>query len=433
MGIGGYLIIINATGRLLQLLSLHSYQMESWSFNDIPSQSMQRFYIEFGGNKSNASSDDSGEAHFLLEGTNESFVLQVRWPNKSECGLKVDWGNVTSSKYALFPPPSLPSNIGELGWFHNGVLSLLILEKSVKTSIATEIPGAASIVAKTSTLPFPVTPLYSKWMEHYSDLLGKLTMTEMTLPGTHDSGTYKPVNPIGTLWVRTQNIPLSKQLDYGIRVLDLRIGQNSPGDYIITHDVWRTSYSLQEALSEVTQFINSTKMEIVILDFHRFVKLGSDPFDYNQLKDQIHKYLSGYTLPFSEGNGKTLQDIWSTSGTQRIIVAWNTDSPDSYMWPGVNQRWYQDADSLQKLYEAIKADMGEPPTGMWATCSFMKSSALHNPSSNAIDTDPTITQWYFGGSSFCEKSNIISVDFFEEHSNVVQASIIGSALKAGAK
>ena len=435
MGMGGYIWIINAVSTVLKLTYQHSYQMDSWSFSDIPSQSMKRFYIEYSQGIFEDWSDDAGEATFMVEGTNEGFQLQARWPyNEGEYGLKVKWIGITgtSSKYAVFPPPT-SSDIGKLGWFHNGVLSLMILEKGTKTSVSTSFPGSGSIVSETSTLPFPITTLYSKWMEYYSDLIGKLTLTEMTLPGTHDAGTYEPVSIFGAPWIRTQSLSLSKQLQYGIRVLDLRIGQNSPGDYIIVHDTWRTKYSLNSALTEVTQFIDSTKKEIVVLDFHRFVNLGSGSYDYTQLKSQIQKILSGYYLPVNEGSGKSLQDIWSIPGNKRVIVAWNTNNPDSYMWPGVNQRWYQDADNLKKLYEAIKADMQSPPSGMWAACSFMKVSVFNTPLRNAAATDPTITQWYFGGSTFCEKSNIISVDFFDKYTNVVQASIIGSALKAGAK
>ncbi len=99
----------------------------------------------------------------------------------------------------------------------------------------------------------------------------------------------------------------------------------------------------------------------------------------------------------------------------------------------VNQRWYEDADSLEKLYDCIKSDMQNPPPGMWATCSFMKPSLFAPPQHNAMIANPTITNWFFGGSGFCEKANIIYVDFFDEYSNVVQASIIGSLLKAAQK
>ena len=435
MGQGGFLWIINATTKKFKKIYEHSYQMESWSFKDIPKQSMERFYIEYNEGIFKNKCDDAGEATFEIEGTNKHFQLQVRWPFKEEeCGLKVDWSAFGGAQdYSVFPPPPSSGNIGELGWFHNGTLSLLVMENGAKNSVATALPGASSIVTSVSTIPYPLTFLYDEWMNYYSNMLGKLTLTQITLPGTHDSGTHDPVSAVGALWIRTQYETLAAQLHDGVRVLDLRIGQNSPGDYLIVHDTWRTSYSLSQALKEVTNFIDATNKEIVILDMHRFVNLGDGNYDYNQLKAQIKSDLSGYYLPVGEGQGKTLKDIWSTCGKKRIVVAWNKSNPDSYMWPGVNQCWYSDADTLEKLYGCIKSDMSNPPSGMWAACSFMTSGAFSTPISNATATDPTITNWYFGGSKFCgEKANIISVDFFRQCSNIVQASIIGSLLKAGA-
>ncbi len=437
MGIGGYLWIVNATSRNLKLTYQHSYQMNNWAFKSISPQSMERFYIAY--NETDlvkTHSDDAGEATFQLDGTSDSFQLQARYPyNIGECGLKVDWSGLKSgSRYAVFPPPN-QTNIGELGWSHNGSLSLLIMENGVRNTVSTVLPGSDSIVPAVSNLPYPETFLYDHWMDYYSDVLGKLTLTEMTLPGTHDSGTAHPKFAPGDWWIRTQSLPLIQQLQFGVRVLDLRIGQNSPGDYLIVHDIWRTSYTLAAALKEITDFVDNdaTNKEIVILDFHRFVNLGEGSYDYDKLKAQIRSLLNGYILSVQNGQGKPLQTIWQTCGKARVVVAWNTSNPDSYMWPGVNQHWYSDADSKIKLYNEIKNDMENPPSGLWAACSFMESSALHPPNANAVDTDPTIKQWYFGGSSFCKKANIISADFFREHTNVVQASIIGSLLKAGAK
>ncbi len=179
---------------------------------------------------------------------------------------------------------------------------------------------------------------------------------------------------------------IAQQLHFGIRSLDLRIGQNSPGDYIICHGEWRTNYSLAQALKEVTDFIDNTTKEIVILDFHRFVNLCDGNYDYQQLKDQIIAAVSEYILPVIF-KGETLEKLWKIPGhtTRRIVLAWNRGDPIvNVTFPGVNQRWYGDADSLDKLYDCIKSDMQTPPGGMWATCSFMESSAFQTPISNAI-------------------------------------------------
>ena len=434
MGVGGYLWIINATPRRFNLVCCSSHQMNSWEFRDIPSQSQERFYIEFRDGIFTKTADDAGEAIFQLENSSSIFKLQARWPYKNgECGLKIDWSGTDTNVYEVFPPVLDEDGtcIGKLGWFHNGSLSLLIIEKSVVTSVSTCLPDEnASIVSSATSIP---PPTYGPWMEQYSGLLARLTLTEMTLPGTHNSGTYQPVSIMGSPWVKTQEFSLAQQLDCGIRCLDLRIGQNSPGDYVICHDTWRTRYSLAKALKEITEFIDSNTKEIIILDFHRFVNFDSGDYDYNQLKQQIASALSGYCLP-PRYAGDTLEAIWSSAGQEeRIVVAWNASSRGSYMWPGVNQRWYQDADSLKKLYGFIKSDMQNPPGWMWAACSFLTPSLSSCPKSNAKTTNPTITNWYFGGSVFCEQANIISVDFFNKYSNVIQASIVANLLKAGKK
>lgn len=438
MGQGGYLWIINATSKTLKLVSKQSGQMKTWDFDDISSQTQKKFYIEYSQLLSkNKNVDDQGEAVFQVEDTNDQLKLLVRWPyNEGECGLKVDWSGTNLDNYAVFPPPLSGEALAQLGWIQNGFLALLLMEKGTQVSISTDVPGEDTIIAANSTYPYPLTPLYSKWMDHYGDVLGRLTLTELTLPGTHDSGTHDP-KAVGIIssYIRTQNTTLAKQLSDGIRVLDLRIGQVKPGEYIIVHDTYSTNYSLSTAIKEVTEFMDKTEKEIVVLDFHRFVNLSkSSAYDYTQLKLQIASELSGYYLPFSEGCNRSLSDIWSLPERRRVVVAWNTSSPDAYMWPGVEQHWYSNAGSLKDLYKVVVTDMSAPPVDkMWAVCSFVKPGFGHTPHKNAELANPTMTRWYFGGSLFCEKANILSVDFYLECTNVVQACIIGSLLKARRK
>ena len=149
--------------------------------------------------------------------------------------------------------PSLPAELPELQTATKpGVVTdqhTNVLEDQTRDVLAslTGIPVAnisgeavAAMKQKMGSIYLP-TPLAraQQWMKYYSDILGKLTLTKMTLPGTHDSGTYEPVSVFGSPWIKTQNLSLLDQLNRGIRVLDLRIGQNSPGDYIIrmTHGV----------------------------------------------------------------------------------------------------------------------------------------------------------------------------------------------------
>ena len=85
------------------------------------------------------------------------------------------------------------------------------LEDQARDDLAslTAIPAAnisgeavAAMKQKMASIHSPsTTPLAPQWMKYYSDILGKLMLTEMTLPGTHDSGTYEPVSVIGMPWI----------------------------------------------------------------------------------------------------------------------------------------------------------------------------------------------------------------------------------------
>lgn len=477
MGQGGYLWIVNATTKELKLTHEHSYQMNSWSFSDIAANVRKRFYIEFDQGVFHTVTDDAGEADFQLEGTSTSFQLQVRWFRDTGRFLRVDWSGTSTSEFTVFPPP-LSGTTGELGWIHNGDLCMLIQEKG--TTLSSEILAPISTSARVETqlivppevardalssltgIPTasigddvttamakrmassahlteaPRTGLGTQWMKYYGDTLGSLTLTEMTLPGTHDSGTYQPVSPFGRPWVQTQSISLREQLNLGIRVLDLRIGQNSPGNYIISHGDWRTHYSLCEALQEVKEFICATDMEIVILDFHRFNALSSEDFDYDQLKEQVQALLQDYYLPVGEGKGKSLNEIWQrpASERERIVIAWNSNTIDtSYMWPGVNQHWYSNANNIDKLYSDIESDFSHPPpsTEMWSTCVFATVGVIDTPRVNAEELRPTIDTWFYGCATWTLKANIITTDFFQLYNNSVQASICANILKAGLK
>ena len=483
MGQGGYLWIVNATTKTLKLTGEHSYQMSCWKFSDIDANSQKRFYIEFDENIFHAHTDDAGEANFQVETTDTSFQLQVRWLQDVGRFLQVNWKSTNTSKFTVFPPPSPKNTIGKLGWIHNGSLCMLIQEKGAPLpSLPAELPEletatnpavvtgqdgnvledqARDVLASLTPIPTAnisdeavaamkqkmvsiyspsTTPLAPQWMKYYSDVLGKLTLTEMTLPGTHDSGTYEPVSVFAKCGVQTQDLSLLDQLNRGIRVLDLRIGQNSPGDYIISHDTWRTKYSLSQALQEIKDFINATEKEVIILDFHRFNQLSEERFDYDQLKSQVKSSLKGYYLPVHQGQGKTLSEIWKTSGQRRIVVAWNSARTIdiSYMWPGVKQHWYSHADSNDELKSELKKDFTNPPskTEMWSTCVFVtpcyKFTCLPRfPYTNAENLSPMIDNWFYGCSEWTLKANIISTDFFNLFNNTIQACICASILKAG--
>ena len=409
--------IVNATGSTLKRADVHSTHMNQWYFNDISPNSKQSCTVEFDSDPTGAKAD---ALYQINDGV--SFKIQAQYYTDSRGRqLQVDWSNIDTRQYTVFPPPVSGSTLSTIGWIDSGTLCVLIQTKK-------------------AALPTPpqLATLGTQWMEYYSDVLGDLTLTEMCVPGTHDSGTYKPEFILGREWIRTQSLSLRDQLNMGIRSLDLRIGQTSPGNYIITHDTWKTSYTLSQALKEVTDFIQATKKEIVVLDFHRFNNLGSGNFDFDQLKAQVKSCLQGFFIPAPEGVGNTLSQLWQrpTSAQERVAITWNNGSIDpSYMWPGVDQHWYSAADSQDKLYSALTTDFSSPPPRdtMWGSCVFRTVSVLQTPFVNAKALKGTIDSWFYGCSDWSLKANILMTDFCPDFNNVIQSSICACLLNGGKK
>ncbi|KAK8780608.1 hypothetical protein V5799_018051 [Amblyomma americanum] len=118
-----------------------------------------------------------------------------------------------------------------------------------------------------------------RWMRKYRCTLSELTLKDMLIPGTHNSGMYYSgyLHP-HELYTYNQYQSISHQLAYGIRCLDLRV-QYYYGEFYVTHEKQRGPAKIREILTEVVQFVRETK-ELVLLDFHRFTK-GFEQEYYN--------------------------------------------------------------------------------------------------------------------------------------------------------
>jgi hypothetical protein len=151
----------------------------------------------------------------------------------------------------------------------------------------------------------PDAPFYSpaSWMNDISSSIGSKTLTQIALPGSHDSGAYdftaevldqyqtqlleavvgvvKKMReewwlwPVGWLsdkvvvkaikdWSKAQNLDIGDQLNAGVRWLDLRTMIYEGQPYLFHGFV---AHSASEALDQVKSFLNAQPKEIVILSF----------------------------------------------------------------------------------------------------------------------------------------------------------------------
>lgn len=100
----------------------------------------------------------------------------------------------------------------------------------------------------------------SHWM---SDLPDDKKLTDLIIPGSHDSGT------LGLLWAgETQNYSLSQQLLCGVRYFDIRIGKIHDS-YRIFHSI-ANGDSFDNVIEAMYDFIKKHPTEVILLDFQHF-------------------------------------------------------------------------------------------------------------------------------------------------------------------
>lgn len=105
----------------------------------------------------------------------------------------------------------------------------------------------------------------------YNDWMSKLDpnkrMIDISIPGTHDSLTY------GNCWgifhpvVESQDNDVYKQLQDGIRYLDLRFGRRKTNDPITSyHGPFICSNEIHNVMNAIARFVKENPTEILILE-----------------------------------------------------------------------------------------------------------------------------------------------------------------------
>lgn len=123
MGQGSHLQIINYSDYTLKLEGVHSYQMNSWDSNfpsEIKPGGVESIYVEFDEHIGSFSPDDAGDATYSIDGTDNQFQIEAR--ARQGYMLAVDWKN-TINDTRFFPHP-IPTSVFNLGWEHDGIVTL---------------------------------------------------------------------------------------------------------------------------------------------------------------------------------------------------------------------------------------------------------------------------------------------------------------------
>lgn len=161
------------------------------------------------------------------------------------------------------------------------------------------------------------------WMSEMSDIIGDKKLSQIVLPGTHDSGTSGIGGANGNV-AKTQVKTIGEQLSDGIRYFDIRLTENAHRDCADPSVWWihhgeRDSYRFQDAVTQIKDFVKdpSHKNELIVLDLQETVLKYNDGRALNVLFDYIEKQLGGpdgYILNKASKNyglNRPIKDIWA--------------------------------------------------------------------------------------------------------------------------
>nr|ATU82508.1 venom phospholipase C [Lethocerus distinctifemur] len=269
-----------------------------------------------------------------------------------------------------------------------------------------------------------------RWMENSRDTIKHLSIDDMFLPGTHDSGSfhlsYGPYKPNRyNKYVYTQDESILEQLIHGARYLDLRISQKK-GKWWLNHGVFRI-HPFEYILMDIKEFLDNTK-EILVLDFHRFPKGFDDEATHEQFVAYLRKELWQYAAPGRLTWAATLADIWATD--KRLILAYNhsptREKHSDILWRPVTQKWpnVQNIDKLRQYFQDV---MTRKPWYPWAAMAQLTPTVWSVISDEqgglrkmAHAVNHEVTSWF--RADWGRLSNAVAVDFIRS-TGVVHAAV----------
>lgn len=134
---------------------------------------------------------------------------------------------------------------------------------------------------------------YSDWMAEIHD---SLYLSELSLPGTHNTMTYNFDKAIVSAYVKTQKMTLEAQLNAGIRVLDIRGRQATNNTITIHHGAYYLGFVLGNVLQTCEAFLDDHPKETILMRIREDHDPAADvTYSFGQTMD---RYLNGWSNLF---------------------------------------------------------------------------------------------------------------------------------------
>lgn len=196
--------------------------------------------------------------------------------------------------------------------------SVVFSGSAITTSSRQDAPITAPLMATVSSIRTLQTN--ERWMSDIWGFIKGRKLSDIVIPGTHDSGTYQLGTFTGVNTAKTQTIHIGDQLKDGIRYFDMRVreaahrGCADPSVWWLYH-TW-DSYKLQDALNQIEAFASKPEnaKEVIILDFQDVTTNYSDDRAVDVLLASIQAKLGTYMVKIDQATS------WNNSTLEQFIA-----------------------------------------------------------------------------------------------------------------
>lgn len=261
-----------------------------------------------------------------------------------------------------------------------------------------------------------------------------LKLKDLSLLGSHDSGTYQlypfmGISPdeygnfiykIGNLpiighlidmtiikaWSVTQANDITGQLSQGVRYFDLRFAPDANGSFRICHGLFGNL--MNEINNQINNFLNSHPKEIVLLDF-TFMDIHGQELNQDQQSQviqQMNQIFCSKIAPSTYGSDINLGQMWQNN--KQVIIFWR-DSAMARLRPDIlwdrdtflQSTWHNRANIADLVNDLNEGLAARPPE------KFYVNQAVLTPNSDLIikniyrsllaveaETNMFLSNWY---------------------------------------
>lgn len=161
--------------------------------------------------------------------------------------------------------------------------------QSVTATINSDIPASSK-----KKIKLPAISGASDGNNWITNLNDKIYVQQLSIPGTHDSGTKDVSFDLG----RTQNLSIEDQFKMGIRAFDLRPAYRiwPFGEFYIYHGVTRTSYKFENVLSYFKKQLAANPGEFVLIQMRHESELLPASIDGVDTEKNTNKWDKIYNV-----------------------------------------------------------------------------------------------------------------------------------------